>query len=64
MAKLQVAFDSQMHELKLLMAADEKLWQLRGSVSNTLAADAATAGAVTLSPASLVGPNWTAEQVC
>ena len=30
---MQVAFDSQMHELKLLMAADEKLWQLHGSIA-------------------------------
>ena len=53
-----------MHELKLLMAADEKLWQLRGSVTSCSAADATAAGAVAISPASLEGPDWTAEQVC
>ncbi len=53
-----------MHELKLLMAADEKLWQLRGSVTSCSAADTAAAEAVAISPASLEGPDWTAEQVC
>jgi len=59
-----VAFDSQMHELKLLMAADEKLWQLRGSVTSCSAAGTALMEAVAISPASLEGPDWTAEQVC
>ncbi|DBB02415.1 TPA: Outer dynein arm protein 1 [Trebouxia sp. C0006] len=58
----QVAFDSQMHELKLLMAADEKLWQLRGSVTSCSAAGTAVSEAVAISPASLEGPDWTAEQ--
>ncbi len=53
-----------MHELKLLMAADEKLWQLRGSVTNCSAAGTALTEAVAISPASLEGPDWTAEQVC
>ncbi|KAA6426509.1 MAG: hypothetical protein FRX49_03619 [Trebouxia sp. A1-2] len=60
----QVAFDSQMHELKLLLAADEKLWQLRGTVTScsASAADTAAEGAAAISPASLEGPDWTAEQ--
>jgi hypothetical protein len=53
-----------MHELKLLMAADEKLWQLRGSVTSCSAAGTALMEAVAISPASLEGPDWTAEQVC
>ena len=55
----QVAFDSQMHELKLLTAADEKLRQLRGSVVGT-----ATLAQLSLdSPSSWEGLCWTAEQV-
>ena len=55
-----------MHELKLLLAADEKLWQLRGTVTScsASAADTAAEGAAAISPASLEGPDWTAEQVC
>lgn len=71
---MQVAFDAQLHELKLLMAADEKLWQLRGSVvsiapdteadtaADTEADNAAAAGDVS-SPVSLQEPDWTAQQV-
>lgn len=61
----QVAFDNQMHELKLLMAADEKLWQLRGSVASIAAGAAATQGpqGESSSPISLQEPDWTAQQV-
>ena len=63
---VQVAFDAQLHELKLLMAADEKLWQLRGSVvsiaPDTEADTAAPPGDVS-SPVSLQEPEWTAQQV-
>ena len=61
---MQVAFDSQMHELKLLMAADEKLWQLRGSVAGAVPGDAPAKGAAGNSPASLAEPSsWTAAEV-
>ena len=59
----QVAFDAQMHELKLLMAADEKLWQLRGSVVS-IAADTAAAPQGGIScPVGVQEPDWTAQQV-
>lgn len=55
-----------MHELKLLMAADEKLWQLRGSVVS-IAAEAAAPPQEpqgdASSPFSLQEPDWTAQQV-
>lgn len=61
----QVAFDNQMHELKLLMAADEKLWQLRGSVVSIAAEAAAMQGPQgdANSPISLQEPEWTTQQV-
>ena len=58
----QVAFDNQMHELKLLTAADEKLWHLRGSVVSTVF-DPAAAEADASSLAGLQEPDWTAQQV-
>ncbi|KAL3130935.1 Outer dynein arm protein 1 [Trebouxia sp. C0009 RCD-2024] len=60
----QVAFDNQMHELKLLMAADEKLWQLRGSVVSIAAEAAAMQGPQgdANSPISLQEPEWTTQQ--
>ena len=66
MWRLQVAFDAQMHELKLLMAADEKLWQLRGSVVSIppdTAADTAAPSEDMSSSLSLQEPDWTAQQV-
>ena len=61
---MQVAFDSQMHELKLLMAADEKLWQLRGSLAAAAPNDIFAERAAANSPASLLEPsNWTAAEV-
>ena len=63
---MQVAFDAQMHELKLLMAADEKLWQLRGSVVSIApdsAADAAAPSGAMSSSLRLQQPDWTAQQV-
>ena len=66
MWRMQVAYDAQMHELKLLMAADEKLWQLRGSVvsiaPDTAADTAAPSGDIS-SPLSLQEPDWTPQQV-
>ena len=60
--RMQVAFDAQMHELKLLMAADEKLWQLRGSVVSLAPDTAAPSGDIS-SPLSLQEPDWTPQQV-
>lgn len=65
-----MAFDAQLHELKLLMAADEKLWQLRGSVvsiapdtEGDAAADSAAPAGDVSSPVHLKEPDWTAQQV-
>ena len=63
---MQVAFDAQVHELKLLMAADEKLWQLRGSVVSITpdtAADTAAPSGDMSSTFSLQEPDWTPQQV-
>ena len=63
---MQVAFDAQMHELELLMAADEKLWQLRGSVVSIApdtAADSAAPSGDMSNSLSLQEPDWTAQQV-
>ena len=60
---MQVAFDSQMHELKLLMAADEKLWQLHGSIAGAGPGADPGNGAAANSPTSLAEPSWTAEEV-
>ena len=63
---MQVAFDAQVHELKLLMAADEKLWQLRGSVVSIApdtAADTAAPSGDMSSTFSSQEPDWTAQQV-
>ena len=51
-----------MHELKLLMAADEKLWQLRGSVISTAGATTAS-DVIANSPAALQEPSWSLQQV-
>ena len=60
---MQVAFDSQMHELKLLMAADEKLWQLHGSIAGAVLGTDPGDGAAGNSPTSLPQPSWKAEHV-
>ena len=59
---VQVAFDNQMHEVQLLKAADEKLWQLRGSVVS-ISGDGADPGAAADGPAALQEPDWTPCQV-
>ena len=56
---MQVAFDREMHELKLLMAADDKLWRLRGCVAGTASLDGPEAAPD--GPAR--EPSWTSDQV-